>query len=85
MWCSGSNSGISQHDGRLDPFPSHGRRNMSTTKLFCVRKGNQYVAWNGKTMMEKPHEGIRVSRMLAKQKYSGYETIPFPEAYEQWF
>jgi hypothetical protein len=58
---------------------------MKTTKLFCVRKGNLYVAWDGKTMVEKPHEGIRVSKTIAERKYPGYEMIPFPEAYEQWF
>ena len=54
------------------------------TKLFCVRKGNQYIAWDGKSLTEKPHEGIRVSKTLGKRKYCGYELITFPEAYGQW-
>ena len=57
---------------------------MKTTKLFCVRKGNLYIAWDGKAMVEKPHEGIRVSKTLAERKYSGYEKIPFAEAYKEW-
>jgi len=56
-----------------------------TTKLFCLRKGNLYVAWDGKTMTEKPHEGLRASRTLAERKYHGYEMIAFPEAYKQWY
>jgi hypothetical protein len=55
------------------------------TKLYCVRKVNLYVAWDGKTMTEKPHEGIRVSKTLCETKYKGYEAIPFPEAYNQWY
>jgi hypothetical protein len=55
-----------------------------TTKLFCLRKNNLFIAWDGKSLVEKPHEGIRASRTLAERKYPGYEQIPFPEAYEQW-
>jgi hypothetical protein len=58
---------------------------VKVTKLFCVRKNNLYIAWDGKSLVEKPHEGIRISWTLAKRKYPGYEMIPFPEAYDQWF
>jgi len=61
-----------------------GNKKIKSTKLFCLRKENLYVAWNGKTMVEKPHEGIRVSRTIAERKYRGFEMIPFPEAYSQW-
>lgn len=60
-------------------------KKFKETKLFCVRKGNMYVAWDGKTMTEKPHEGIRVSTFLCSTKYKDYEALPFPEAYNQWF
>ena len=56
----------------------------SKTKLFCLRKGGMYIAWDGKTMTERPQNGIRVSRTLAERKYPGFEMIPFPEAYDQW-
>jgi uncharacterized protein (DUF3820 family) len=36
-------------------------------------------------MVEKPHEGIRVSRTIADRKYRGFEMIPFPQAYDQWY
>jgi hypothetical protein len=58
---------------------------MKFTKLFCLRKNNLYIAWDGKTLVEKPHEGLRVSKTLAERKYPGYEMIPFPEAYNQWY
>jgi len=57
---------------------------FKSTKLYCLRKGGLFVVWDGKTMTEKPHEGIRVSRTIAERKYPGYEMIPFPEAYDQW-
>ena len=62
-----------------------GSNKCKSTKLYCLRKGNLYVAWDGKTMVEKPHEGIRVSLTIAKRKYPGFEMIPFPEAYDQWY
>jgi len=54
-------------------------------KVYCIRKDNLYVAWDGKTLTEKPSNGIRISKTLAKRKFPGYEMIPFPEAYAQWF
>jgi len=58
---------------------------LKSTKLYCLRKNNLYVAWDGKSLTEKPHEGIRVSKTLAERKYPGYEMLPFPEAYNQWY
>ena len=58
---------------------------MKTTKLYCLRKGTLYVAWDGKSMTEKPQDGTRVSRTIAERKYPGHEMIPFTEAYNQWF
>ena len=60
-----------------------GKKKM--TKLFCVRNGNLYVSWDGKTMTEKPHEGIRASRTICERKYPGFEMLSFEEAYAQWF
>lgn len=58
---------------------------IKSTKLYCIRKDDLYIAWDGKTMTKKPHEGLRVSKTLAERKYPGYEAIPFPEAYDQWY
>ena len=55
------------------------------TKLYCLRKDGMYVAWDGKSMTEKPHEGIRLSKTLCERLYKGYEMIPFVEAYDEWF
>ena len=59
-------------------------RIYKSAKLYCLRKGGLYLARDGRALVEKPHEGIRVSRTLAERKYPGYEMIPFPEAYDQW-
>ena len=56
-----------------------------TTKLYCLRKDGLYLAWDGKTMVEKPQDGIRLSQTMCERKYPGFEMIPFPDAYEQWF
>jgi len=60
-------------------------KQIRSTKLYCLRKGNLYVAWDGIRMVEKPHEGIRVSRTHGERKYPDYELISFPEAYDQWY
>ena len=57
----------------------------NTTERFCLRKENLYIAWDGRSLVEKPHEGIRVSRTIAERKYPDYEMISFPEAYDQWY
>jgi len=62
-----------------------GNKTLKSTKLYCLRKNGMYVAWDGITMTEKPQDGIRLSRTLCERKYRGYEMIPFPEAYDQWF
>ena len=58
-------------------------KNYKSIILYCLRKGGLYVAWDGKTMTEKPQEGIRLSRTLCERKYPGYEMLSFPEAYQQ--
>jgi hypothetical protein len=58
---------------------------MSVTKLFCLRKDNQFVYWDGKTMTDRPSQAGRFSKTLCQRKYSGYEMIPFPEAYGRWY
>ena len=61
------------------------KNKYKSLRLFCLRKDNLYIAWDGKTLTEKPHEGIRVSRLFGERKYPGYEMISFPEAYDQWY
>jgi hypothetical protein len=56
---------------------------MAATKLFVLRKGNQYIAWDGKTMIDRPSQAGRFSRTLCRRKYPGYEMLCFPEAYNQ--
>jgi hypothetical protein len=58
---------------------------MSTTKLFCVRKDNLFIAWDGKTMTDRPSQAIRLSKTLCRRKYPGYEMLTFPEAYDRWY
>jgi len=62
-----------------------GSNKTKATKLYCLRKNGMYVAWDGKTMVEKPHEGIRVSRTMAERKYQGYQLIGFQSAYYEWY
>jgi len=62
-----------------------GNKTLKSTKLYCLRKNGVYVAWDGITMTEKPQDGIRLSKTLCERKYRGYEMIPFPEAYDQWY
>jgi hypothetical protein len=57
---------------------------MAATKLFVLRKENQYIAWDGKTITDKPSQAGRFSRTLCRRKYPGYEMLTFPEAYNQW-
>jgi hypothetical protein len=61
-----------------------GLKNYKSVKLYCLRKGGLYVAWDGRSVTEKPQEGIRLSRVVCERKYPGYEMIAFPEAYQQW-
>ena len=55
-----------------------------STKLYCLRKDGKFLAWDEKSMVEKPQDGARLSRTMCERKYPGYEMIPFPEAYDQW-
>jgi hypothetical protein len=35
---------------------------MSATKLFCLKKENLFISWDGKTMTDRPSQAIRLSR-----------------------
>ena len=54
-------------------------------KVFCLRKDNQYIAWDGKTLTDKPSNALRTSKTMAERKYPGFEMITYPEAYKQWY
>jgi predicted secreted Zn-dependent protease len=58
---------------------------MSVTKLFCLKKGNQYISWDGKTMADRPSQAGRFSRIICQRKYPGYEMLSFPDAYNHWY
>ncbi|MDR0708446.1 MAG: hypothetical protein LBF77_00085 [Spirochaetaceae bacterium] len=58
---------------------------MSTTKLFCLKKGGLFVAWDEKTMTDRPSQAIRLSKTLCQRKYPGYQMITFKEAYDRWY
>jgi hypothetical protein len=58
---------------------------MSVTKLFCLKKGDQYITWDGKTITDRPSQAGRFSRTLFQRKYPGFEMLTFPEAYNQWY
>jgi hypothetical protein len=58
---------------------------MSVPKLFCLRKENLFIAWDGKTMTDRPSQAGRFSKTLCQRKYLGYERITFPEAYDRWY
>jgi hypothetical protein len=58
---------------------------MAVTKLFVLRKNNQYVSWDGKTMTDRPSQAGRFSRTICQRKYHGYEMLSFPDAYNQWY
>jgi hypothetical protein len=60
-------------------------RKKKETKRFCLRKNNLFVAWDGKSLVEKPFDAIRASRTWAKYKYPDYELLTFQEAHDQWF
>jgi hypothetical protein len=58
---------------------------MSATKLYVLKKDGLFVAWDGKTMTDKPSQAIRLSKTLCRRKYPGYEMLTFPEAYNRWY
>jgi hypothetical protein len=58
---------------------------VSVTKLFVLRKDNMFVAWDGKSLTDKPSGALRVSLTMGKRKYPEFEMLSFPEAYDQWY
>jgi hypothetical protein len=58
---------------------------MSATKHYVLKKDNQFVAWDGKTMTDRPSQAGRFSKTLCRRKYPGYEMLTFPDAYDQWY
>jgi hypothetical protein len=58
---------------------------MSTTKLFCLKKDNLFISWDGKTMTDRPSKAGRFSRTLCQRRYPSYEMLTFVEAYDQWY
>jgi hypothetical protein len=58
---------------------------VSVTKLFVLRKDNMFIAWDGKSLTDKPSGALRTSQTMGKRKYPGFEMLPFPEAYDQWY
>jgi hypothetical protein len=56
-----------------------------STKLYLLKKGNQYVSWDGRTMTDRPSKAIRLSRVVCERKYPGYEMLSFQEAYDRWY
>jgi hypothetical protein len=57
----------------------------SAAKLFCLKKDNLFIAWDGKTMTDRPSRAGRFSKTLCQRKYPGYEMTTFPEAYDEWY
>jgi hypothetical protein len=58
---------------------------MSVTKHYVVKKDNLFIAWDGKTMTDRPSQAGRFSRTICQRRYPGYEMLTFPEAYDQWY
>jgi hypothetical protein len=58
---------------------------MSVQKLFCLKRDNQFIAWDGKTTTDRPSQAGRFSKTLCQRKYPGYEMLMFPEAYDRWY
>jgi hypothetical protein len=58
---------------------------MSAVKLFVLRKGNNYIAWDGISLTDKPSGALRISQTLGRRKYPEFEMFSFPEAYDQWY
>jgi hypothetical protein len=58
---------------------------MSVPKRYVLKKGIQFVAWDGKTMTDRPSQAGRFSRTLCQRRYPGYEILTFVEAYDQWY
>jgi hypothetical protein len=58
---------------------------MSATKHYVLQKGGLFIAWDGKTMTDRPSRAGRFSKTVCQRKYPGYETLTFPEAYNRWY
>jgi hypothetical protein len=58
---------------------------MSVTKHYLCKKGNLFIAWDGKTMTDRPSQAGRFSKTICQRKYPEYQMIGFVEAYDQWF
>jgi hypothetical protein len=58
---------------------------MSTPKLFCLKKNNLFISWDGNTITDRPSQAGRFSMTICQRKYPGYEMLTFPEAYDQWY
>jgi hypothetical protein len=58
---------------------------MSVSKQYLVRKDSLFVAWDGKTLTDRPSQAARFSKTICERKYPSYEMLSFPEAYDQWF
>jgi hypothetical protein len=58
---------------------------MSVPKRYVLKKGNQFIAWDGETLTDRPSQAGRFSKTICQRKYSSYEMLAFPEAYDQWY
>jgi hypothetical protein len=58
---------------------------MSTPTRYVLRKDNLFIAWDGKTMTDRPSQAGRFSKTLCQRRYPGYELLTFPEAYDRWY
>jgi hypothetical protein len=58
---------------------------MADVKLFVLKKDDQYIEWDGKTMTDRPSRAGRFSRTICQRKYPAYEMFSFSEAYNQWY
>jgi uncharacterized protein (DUF3820 family) len=76
--------GASGERVQFPSLPVMSKKKNKPRKVFCLRKDNQYISWDGKTLTDKPSNALRTSKTMAERKYPGYVLIPFPEAYIQW-
>jgi hypothetical protein len=58
---------------------------MGMAKLYVLKKDGLFVAWDGRTMTDRPSRAIRLSKTLCQRRYPGYEMLTFPEAYDRWY
>ena len=60
-------------------------KKLKETRLYCLKKNGMYIAWDGKTMVERPSNAGRFSRTFSERHYPDFEMLSFPEAYDQWY